>query len=98
MPASASSSTTASNRSSCTSVNGLSGSSATAQWVNTPSRSSSGRPSISRATVQGVGRGHPDAVHPGVDLEVDPDHLALLAGRGGQRSAEATECTQTRRS
>ena len=76
---------TASNRSSCTSVNGLSGSSATAQCVNTPSRSSSGRPLDLPGHLQGVGRSHADAVHPGVDLEVDPDDLALLARRRGQQ-------------
>ena len=70
MPAASRAATAASKRSSCSAVNGSSGSSATAQWVHS---------AVERQVRLGVHHlgqaddvlgGGADAVHPGVDLEV----------------------------
>ena len=71
--------------SSCAPVYGSSGSSATAKCVHTPSSTQrrTGRDALGER--DGVGRAAPDAVHPGVDLEVHGDGVAPAVGRRRQR-------------
>ncbi len=79
-------------------MNGLSGSSATAQWVNTPSSSSSGRRSISRATASASSGATPTRFIPVSTLRWTRATLPWSRAATASSSAAIDEWMVTRRS